>query len=383
MFAFGVTGLYFALWLKDEGQPDSAIALPTAVAMAIVVVIGPWIGARTDHSGRRVPVLMWGTLVTVAATALLASFGVGISLMLFVAALIGFNIAGVAYDALLPDVSTDATIGRVSGLGVGFGYFGSVIGFGIGYVMGDVLELGSAAIFRGLALAFLLFALPSFFQIVEPERPRRSDPAPTLSQVFSHLLASWKRARAVPGVARFLVGRFLYTDAINTLTGGFLAIFATRDLGLTDAETQLLLIEAVLVAVIGGFIAARLVDRVGPRRYLHAMLWMWVGALGVGIYAAITLTTWLAWVLGAAGGIALGGVWASDRAYMAALTPREWYGEFYGLYGTVGRFATITGPLLWSIIVDGLGADRWVLVAVLASLVVAARWILGGVPRVA
>ena len=68
--------------------------------------------------------------------------------------------------------------------------------------------------------------------------------------------------------------------------------------------------------------------------------------------AAVTVTTWLAWVLGAAGGIALGGVWASDRAYMAALTPREVYGEFYGLYGTVGRFATITGPLLC---LDGVG----------------------------
>ncbi|NND85343.1 MAG: MFS transporter, partial [Acidimicrobiia bacterium] len=247
IFAFGVTGLYFALWLKDEGQPDSAIAIPTAIAMSVVVVIGPWIGARTDHSGRRVPVLVWGTIVTIAATGALATFGVPISLVLFVIALIGFNIAGVAYDALLPDVSTDETIGKVSGLGVGFGYFGSVVGFGIGYVLSDVLELGSAAVFRALAIAFLLFALPSFFKIVEPERPKRSDPPPTIRQVFSHLFASWKRARTVPGVARFLVGRFLYTDAINTLTGGFLAIFATRDMGLTDGQTQLLLIEAVLV----------------------------------------------------------------------------------------------------------------------------------------
>lgn len=359
------------------------MAIPTAIAMAVVVVVGPWVGARTDHSGRRVPVLVWGTLVTIVATAGLASFGVPISLGLFVIALIGFNIAGVAYDALLPDVSTDETIGRVSGLGVGFGYFGSVVGFGIGYLLSDILELGSAAVFRALAIAFLLFALPSFFKIVEPERPRRTDTPPTIRQVFSHLIASWRRARHVPGVTRFLVGRFLYTDAINTLTGGFLAIFATRDMGLTDGQTQLLLIEAVLVAIVGGFIAARLVDRVGPRRYLHAMLWIWIAALVVGIVAAVTVTTWLAWVLGAAGGIALGGVWASDRAYMAALTPREVYGEFYGLYGTVGRFATITGPLLWALVVDGFGADRWVLVAVLTGIVLGARWILQGVPRVA
>ncbi len=369
------------MWLKDEGAPDSALAIPTSIAMAIVMVIGPWVGARTDHSGRRVPVLVWGTAVTVVATAGLASWGVTISLVLFIVALLGFNIAGIAYDALLPDVSTDATLGRVSGLGVGIGYVGSFIAVAIGRVVFDILDLGRPAVFQALAVAFLLFALPSFFRMKERPRPRRTDAPPTISRVFSHLLASWRRARAIPGVARFLVGRFLYTDAINTLIGGFLAIFATQDIGLTEGETEILLAVAIFFAVLGGFVASRLVDRVGPRTYLHAMLYIWIAALIVGMTAALTGATWLAWILGGAGGIALGGVWASDRAYMASLTPRELYGEFYGLYGTVGRFATITGPLLWAIVVDGFGAPRSVLVGGLALVVVGARIVLQGVPR--
>ncbi len=349
--------------------------------MAMVMVIGPWVGARTDHSGRRVPVLVWGTAVTVLATAGLASWGVTISLILFIVALLGFNIAGIAYDALLPDVSTDETIGRISGLGVGIGYFGSFIAVGIGRVVYDVLDLGRPAVFKALAAAFLLFAIPAFLRMEERPRPKRTDDPPSIGRVFSHLLESWKRARSTPGVARFLVGRFLYTDAINTLIGGFLAIFATQDIGLTESETEILLAVAIAAAVIGGFVASRLVDRVGPRKYLHAMLYIWIASLLVGMTAALTGATWLAWILGGAGGIALGGVWASDRAYMASLTPREWYGEFYGLYGTVGRFATITGPLLWALVVDGFGAPRAVLVGLLAFVVVAARLVLQGVPR--
>jgi MFS transporter, UMF1 family len=33
---------------------------------------------------------------------------------------------------------------------------------------------------------------------------------------------------------------------------------------------------------------------------------------------------------------------------MLRLTPPDRVGEFYGLYGMVGRFSAVTGPLLWS-----------------------------------
>jgi MFS transporter, UMF1 family len=32
---------------------------------------------------------------------------------------------------------------------------------------------------------------------------------------------------------------------------------------------------------------------------------------------------------------------------MLRLTPPDRVGEFYGLYGMVGRFSAVTGPLLW------------------------------------
>ena len=33
---------------------------------------------------------------------------------------------------------------------------------------------------------------------------------------------------------------------------------------------------------------------------------------------------------------------------MLRLTPPDRIGEFYGLYGMVGRFSAVTGPLLWA-----------------------------------
>src|SRR5690606_8439622 len=65
------------------------------------------------------------------------------------------------------------------------------------------------------------------------------------------------------------------------------------------------------------------------------------------------------YVVASMAGVALGGVFSVDRPYMLGLTPPGRIGEFYGLYGMVGRFSAITGPLLWATIlhvaVDSFG----------------------------
>jgi UMF1 family MFS transporter len=57
-------------------------------------------------------------------------------------------------------------------------------------------------------------------------------------------------------------------------------------------------------------------------------------------------------------GLGLGGTWAADRPYMLRLTPPARVGEFYGLYGMVGRFSAITGPFVWAFVSETLGLGR-------------------------
>ncbi|NNF70385.1 MAG: MFS transporter [Acidimicrobiia bacterium] len=376
VFALGVSGLYFASWVKEEGAPDSALALATAAAMLIVIVTSPWIGARSDHAGRRIRYLWPMTAIAVIPTFFLASVGLFPSLVLFSIALVGFNLGGVVYDALLPVVSTPRNRGLVSGLGVGFGYVGSFIAVGVGAIL---LDEGYDRVFQGIAVMFAVLAIPTFLLIREPPPPHRTDPPPRLADASRQLVASWKATALYTGLHRFLVGRFFYTDAVNTLIGGFLTIFAKEELGFTETELERLLAIAIAFAIVGGLGAGPLVDRFGPRIVLHGVLWLWMIAMVFGILAAALDATGLAWVLGGIGGVALGGLWASDRVYMARISPPERLGEFYGLYATVGRFATVLGPLIWALIVDGLGFPRTVALGALLVFVVIGRVILGGV----
>jgi UMF1 family MFS transporter len=378
IFALGVIGRYFPEWLISVGQSDSALAVIEALAGAVVIFLAPWAGARSDVRGTRVPTLVVTTIICVAATALLATGPEPTTLLLLGVALIAFNVGAVVYDALLVDVSTPANRGRISGLGVGVGYIGSIVGLGLGVLALEVLGWSYAATFRLLAFAFLLLALPAFFFI--QERGGHDDaPLPRLADVGRRLISSWRLAAAYDGVVPFLVGRFLYTDAINTLIGGFLTIFVIQELGLDGRFVTALLVVAIVAAIFGGIGAGAVIERFGPVRVLRAVLVLWMVAIGAGIAAAVTGQTGLAWAIGPLGGIALGATWASDRVVMTRVSPPRHLGEFYGLYATVGRFATILGPLTWALIVDAIGLGRRVAMAALIGFIFAGWWVLARV----
>jgi UMF1 family MFS transporter len=363
IFVLGVTSRYFGPWvIEDQGGRDWHVSLAVDLAMIVVIVAAPWMGARSDHFGRRRPYLVVATLVTVAATAMLASIGVVASLVAFAVGQIGFNLGTIAYDAMLPDVSTIETRGRISGIGAAVGYFGSFIALATGFLLLD--SYGYAAVFRTLAALFLLFALPAFLFIRERPRNMLGGTPPALSQTLRRLVDAWRRTRRYEGVTRFLVARFFYTDAMNTVFI-FIAIFARMEMGFSDQETDLLAAGGIVMALVGALTAGRLTDLIGPRRTLHGALYLWMIAIALAVVVGVTGATELGWLIGAIGGAGLGATAATDRVYMTRISPPRHLGEFYGLYAVVGRFATLLGPLVWALITDGLGLGR---VAAIGSL---------------
>ncbi len=375
IFAFGVVGVYIPAWLLSVDRPDSALAFVQIAAAVVVIFVAPWAGARTDATGIRLPTLILTTVVAVGATFFLDSGPELLTLVLLWMAVVAVNTGSVVYDALLVTVSTQENRGWISGLGVGVGYFGSFIGLGLGLLTFEALDWGYSGTFRAMALGFLIFALPAFFRI--EERPR-TDPErrPGLSQVAGRLIAAWRLASHHDGVVRFLVGRFFYTDAINTLLVGFLGIFVMDELGLDLAFFTALMGVAITAAVFGGLGAGRILSRVSPLRLLRFVLILWMIGIGMGVTANLTGVIALAWLIGPLGGLALGATWAADRVVMARISPPRHLGEFYGLYATVGRFATIVGPLVWALIVDALGLSRNFAMGALAGFVAIAWWIL-------
>lgn len=364
IFSMGVISLFFPSYIRMEfsaARADSVFSLIAAVSYAVIFVLSPTLGAMTDRASRRMPFLVWSTLACVAATAFIARGPFLLSAILFIAANIAYQAGLQFYDALLVDVTTEKNRGRVSGLGVGVGYIGSFVAIGLS------LALGSSAfgvLFPAVAVAFLLLALPCFFLVRERGNPR---PRPVwdlrvMRDSARETLRTLRSTRAYPGLTRFLVGRVFYTDAINTVIG-FMALYTINvaaasgyDEAGAAAQRDLVMLTAIGLAVPAGLVWGHVVDRAGPRRTLMQVLGLWIVtfvlAAAVGF---LRLPLAGIYVVACLAGIALAGTWSADRPFMLRLTPPDRVGEFYGLYGMVGRFSAITGPIIW-------GATTWLLV---------------------
>ncbi len=358
IFSMGVVSLVFPLWVRGavgEERADSVYGVITGLSMAAIFFVSPLLGALTDRAPRRMPYLVWSTVLCVLATFVLARTGFTVTAVCFIVANICYQAGLQFYDSLLPEVSDLSNRGKIGGIGVGVGYLGSYLAVGASLLLGtERPEL----LFALYAAGFAMFAVPCFLFVRE-----RGNPAPqrvTLAGAVASVrrtVATLRETREFPGLARFLVGRVFYTDAINTVIS-FMTLFTVNvalanglDRAAAGRQAQFIMLAAITFAVAGGFFWGQLTDQIGPKRALRAVLLSWMALFALaGATGLFALPLWTMYVVACGAGFSLGGIWAADRPFMLRLTPPDRVGEFYGLYGMVGRFSAITGPFLWGAI---------------------------------
>jgi UMF1 family MFS transporter len=368
IFSMGVVSMYFSMWVRDQVGADRADFVTgtiTATSMGLIFLVSPLLGAMTDRARTRMPFLIASTVICVAFTMVLARGGFYLTVLCFILANIAYQAGLQFYDAMLPEVSHEGNRGKISGIGVGVGYLGSYVAVALGMnaLFGSA---DKAFLFTMIGLCFLLFALPCFLFVKERGNP---NPRPVFGlqmvrESTRQTIATLRSGSAYPGLVRFLIGRVFYTDPINTVIS-FMMLYTINvavNTGLTKAEGEntgkVIMMTAITCAVAGGFTWGWVVDKVGPKRTLNCLLYLWAAifllAAAVGI---LGLPVGLLYAVACSAGFALGGIWAADRPYMLRLTPPSRLGEFYGLYGMVGRFSAVTGPLLW-------GGVSWLAISV-------------------
>lgn len=344
IFSLNVVSRYFGPWILDRGASDLLLGIVIAGSGLVVALVSPLLGALSDQLGRRMPFLIVFTLACVAATVGIGLAGsVWAALLLFALANVAYQSSLIVYDALLPFVSRPENRGRISGFGVGVGYLGAIVGL---YLVQPFAGEGDArqGAFIPTAALFLLFALPAFVFVRERGTPRGSLTPGALRGALGQLRRTVTHAGQYPGLRRFILARFLYADAMNTIIV-VMAIYADRAIGMNDASIDSVLALSIVFAVVGGFGGGFLVERIGPRRTLGLVLGGWVLTLALAM--AISDAT-LFFAVGPLIGVFLGATWTSDRVFLTRLAPPAHIGEFFGLYGLAGKLAGVVGPLVWA-----------------------------------
>jgi UMF1 family MFS transporter len=355
IFSMGVVSLYFPLWVRETvgaARADTVYGNLSSVSYLLIFIISPLLGAMTDRARRRMPFLVVSTLVCVGCTLLFGRVGFWPTMLAFVLANAAYQAGLQFYDAMLPEVSTEQNRGRISGIGVGIGYLGSFVAVALGFMTQD-----RSLQFLLIGVTFLFFAVPCFLFVRERgnPNPRTVFSLRMIRESTAQTIDTLRRGREYPGLLRFLLGRIFYTDAINTVIAFMglyvvnVALAAGVDAGGGERTARFVMLFAIVFAVLGGFAWGRIVDRIGPRRTLDLVLWLWVVtfllAAAIGL---LSLPLGFLYAVAMLAGIALGGIWSADRPLMLRLTPPDRIGEFYGLYGMVGRFSAVAGPFIWA-----------------------------------
>jgi UMF1 family MFS transporter len=386
IFSFAVVSFAMSLWsIRFLGEAGGTFWFTAAVSVSVLAnaIVSPVLGAMSDRVGRRKPFLVVFTAACIGGTAVIGFLDIRLGLIAFGIANFAYQAALIYYDALLPDVARPIARGRLSGVGVALGYCGTLL-VGVLLLAGistDPDGRSTPTTFVLVAGLFLLFAAPLFLAVREQQRDRARFSAIDAVRSWAQLRATIRHAAEAPGLLRFIVARFFYSDPVNTAIA-VMSAFAVHAVGFTEGQALQVLLILTVVAVIASFGWGFLADRWGPRRTLFAVLGTW--AVGLAIIT-LFLSTVPFLIAGALLGAGLGGVGVVDRLMLLRLTPPQRVGEMFGLYGLVGKFSAVVGPVVYGAIVATLlgSMDRGayqIAIASLFILLLVGVWILRGVP---
>jgi UMF1 family MFS transporter len=367
-FTLLIVTLFFAIYFQNQiastpAQGRVLWGIANGLSSAIVVVLGPLLGAMADFGGRKkrwLCVLAVGCSVLTAALAFTGPGLVWLAFALFVLANVMFMGGENFLAAFLPELATRETMSRVSAIGWTMGYIGAMVVLPVAGLMlhfTGATAAGFRLVFLFAGAWFLVNALPTLIFLRERKRAEASVEGRSLARVgFDRLRESMRQAPRFRHLVRFLGSFFVYSCGMSIIIV-FAGELAYQHLGaglVFLAYCWVLSLIAGAGAVFTGFFQ----HRVGHRTTVACSLVLWI----LTCVGAASLPApgsgggaWLIWVVGAGVGFGLGMTGNASRTLVGVFTPAHKTAEFFGLWGLAYKSASVIGPPVYGVIAAGAG----------------------------
>ena len=343
----------------DEISGTAEWGYALSISAFLVAVISPILGAIADSAGQRKFWLCVFTSLCILACSSLWYAEPSEEFIFYVLLMVGlgnlfFELCMVFYNSMLPYLSRNSEVGKLSGIGWGMGYAGGLCCLVIAllfFVQTDnplfslnKKEFEHLRIIGPLvALWVLIFCLPLF--IFTNDEPREKIAFKlALSVGLNNLYQTLKYWKNKASIFRFLIARMIYADGLSTLFA-FGGVFAAGVWGFTFEELLILGISMNIVAGFGAIFAAIFEPKIGSKNTIITSLFF---LILFGLAVLIVEQKSLFWLSILGLGLFVGPVQSASRSLMAQLSPIYARAEMFGLYAVSGKATAFLGPALLS-----------------------------------
>ncbi len=347
----------------SKAELVSAWGYAQTVASLVIALLMPVLGALADYSGNKIRffrgffltglVLCFAQAIPLSAMAFLA---------IYVLCTIGLNSSMTFYDAMLPDITTDERMDNVSSSGFAWGYVGSTVPFIVCLalimvgpsVLGLDTMLCTRLSFIITGAWWLIFTLPLLFTYKQKYgRPRNPEDtvAHVAAEAFKGVGHTFREIMSNKAVFLYMIAFFFYIDGVHTVIS--MATSYGSSLGIDSTQLVLALLVTQFVAFPSSIAYGKLAGKVGTLRMILIAV---VAYMCIVLFAAFFLKTAVEfWILAILVGLFQGGIQALSRSYFGKIIPKEKSNEYYGFFDIFGRYASVLGTLLVSLVTSLTG----------------------------
>lgn len=345
---------------NEHGHGDLWWGRAIALSMAFVAISSPLLGGIADFLNLRKRFLLFYTVlcvISVASFSLLQKGMIIEGFILIILANIGLEGGIVFYNSFLTQLAKPGHQGRISALGFGIGYAGSIISLLIALLLINNGMINS--VWPMVASFFLIFSLPAFIYLPKDERLNST----ITSAAFAGLRDTINRLKIMlkdKNQRRFLIAYLFYEDGVSTVIV-FSSIFAATTLGFLQNELVLMYILVQFTALAGAFLLAKPIDLWGAKRVINIALLLWII---VSISAYFVTSKLHFFIVASLAGFGLGSLQAASRAFYAKFIKPKQESEYFGVYSFIGKSSAIIGPLVFGYVSSTFGSQRPAILAV-------------------
>ena len=363
-YAVIIVAFVFAVFFKEvivsgESVGDLYWSLAINISMILSAVLNPVCGAIADHSSNKKKFLFFFTYLCIITTSLMYFTSEGtilFAVILFIFSNIGFQTGLTFYDAFIPEITEPESYNKVSGIGYGVGYFGSLISVALVFPLKDNPNL----LFVVSAAFFMIFSMPLFLFLKEKKKAVTKLETGIVKFGFSKVYNTLKNVNKYKNLRNFLLSFFLYIDAVNTIIF-FAGIYASSTLKFETTELAVFFLIVQITAMTGSFLFGIIGDKIGIKKSIFINLIAWT-LITLSVYFTNDKSSF--YIIGAFAGTFLGSSQSLSRTLMTMLTPPEFKTEFFGFYGLFEKTSTILGPLTFGLVSWLSGSQKYAVLSV-------------------